>query len=235
MTKYTTSLRAEDMGSELNALQYIIYTNIVNTVNTMVVVKVVAVNGDRIDVIPVCKELSNTGEPIDTSILPNIRYIKWQYGQNSFILTPKVGDIGIMIVSKQDTSGLTKEGDSICQTSSVFNCGDGIYLGGIEGLNQEPTQFIKFEDDDITFTGTGTININAKTVNVESETASIKADTATVEATGTTTVKGATVNVEATTALNLGGIGGAEVARVGDSVNLQTGKITSGSTIVKSI
>lgn len=235
MDKLKTNLSPTDIGSDLNALQYIIYGMIKNTVNTINVVKVIGVKENTIDVETVISDISNSNEPIGTFKIYNIRYIKWQYGQNSLIVKPKVGDIGLILVSKQDTSGLIKDGQSIVQTGGIFNLGDGIYLGGIEGLNQEPTQFIKFEDDNITFTGTGTININAKTVNVESETASIKSDTATVEATGTTTVKGATVNVEATTALNLGGVGGAEVARVGDSINLQTGKIVSGSSIVKSI
>lgn len=56
-----------DIGCELNSLQYLIYSMIVDTMNTVIVVKVTAVNGNKVNVIPVMKELSNDGEPIDNS------------------------------------------------------------------------------------------------------------------------------------------------------------------------
>lgn len=233
--KFTTNLTAKDLGSTLNMLRYIINNRIRNMVNTMMIVKVVAVNGEKIDVQNVIQELDNNGTPIENYIIPSVRYINWQYGVNKIICKPVVGDVGILLVSKQDTSGLIKDGASIAQTTGVFNIGDGIYIGGLEGMNGEASQFIEFGEDSIKVTGTGTITIEAPTVEVKATTAKVSATTANLEATGTATVKGGTVNVEATTALNLGGTGGQGVARIGDSVNLQTGKIVEGSTLVKSV
>ena len=219
MTKVTTSLTAEDLASRVNSLQYIIYNMIDNTVKTIMIVKVVKVNGDRIDVENVIQDLSNDGEPIGNYIIPSVRYLKWQYGKNCLDAVPEIGDIGLLLVSKQDTSGLNKEGESIVQSDGIFNLGSGIYIGGLFGMNQDPTQFIHFEDNKIDITGTGTININAPTVNVNTTTATIKATTSTIEA----------------TTVNLGGEGGEAVARVGDSIDVVTGKITGGSSIVKAL
>ena len=235
MDRFSTSLSPMDMGSDLNALQYIIRGCNDNMVNTLLIVRVTGINGDRIDVQTVISDLDNKGKPIGTYLIPSVRYLKWQYGKNAVVGTPEVGDIGLLLVSKQDTSGLTKNGESICQTSAVFNVGDGIYLGGLNGLNENPTQFLEFGTDSVKLTGTGTITIEAPTVEVKATTADIKATTVNVEASGTSTVKGATVNVEATTELNLGGTGGQGVARIGDSVNLQTGKIIGGSSLVLSL
>ena len=233
--KLTTNLTAKDMGSTLNTIQYIVNSRIRNMVNTVLVVKVVAVNGDKIDVQNAIQDTDNNGTPIGNFTIPNVRYMKWQYGTNKIMGTPAVGDIGLLLVSKQDISGLVKDGDSVAQTKSAFNLGDGVYIGGLEGFNAEPTQYIKFDNDSVEIVGTGTIKIKAPTVNVEaSSTASVKSATVNVEATGTATVKGNNVVVEATTSLKLGGSSAANgVARIGDSVNLSTGKITGGSSLVK--
>ena len=225
--KLTTNLTAKDMGSTLNTIQYIVNSRIRNMVNTVLVVKVVAVNGDKIDVQNAIQDTDNNGTPIGDFTIPNVRYMKWQYGTNKIMGTPAVGDIGLLLVSKQDISGLVKDGDSVAQTKSAFNLGDGVYIGGLEGFNAEPTQYIKFDADSVEIVGTGTIKIKAPTANVE-------ATTVNVEATGTATVKGNNVLVEATTSLKLGGSSAANgVARIGDSVNLSTGKITGGSSLVK--
>lgn len=93
-----------------------------------------------------------------------------QAGGNVIDLTPEVGDIGLLLVSKQDTSGLSKDSESVCQTQSVFNVGDGIYLGSIFGYNAEPTQYVKFENNKVTITGTSEIVIEAPKVNVKATT-----------------------------------------------------------------
>ena len=183
MVKYTTSLSAMDIGSDLNALQYIIRGCIDNMVNTLLVVRVTAVNGDKIDVQTVISDLDNDDSPIGTYSIPSVRYIKWQYGLNAIVGTPKVGDVGLLLVSKQDTSGLVKVGPSICQTKAVFNVGDGIYLGGLNGLNEAPTQFLEFGQDSVKLTGTGTITIEAPTVNIKTTTASVEATSATITST----------------------------------------------------
>lgn len=80
---------------------------------------------------------------------------------------------------------------------------DGVYLGGLMGFNSTPTQFIEFSINGINITSPANLTINAQS---------------------------ATINA---TAVNLGGTGGAAVARVGDSV--VNGKITTGSSVVKAL
>lgn len=219
MDKVTTSLMPEDLYSKINSLQYIIHNIIDNTVKTIMIVKVVAVNGERIDVESVIQDLSNDGQPIGNFTIPSVRYLKWQYGGNCIDITPVVGDIGLLLVSKQDTSGLVKDGESVVQTGGIFNLGNGIYIGGLFGMNQEPTQFLHFEDNKVDITGTGEITINAPKVSINTEEAVIDTTTATVNA----------------TAVNLGGEGGKAVARAGDNVVSGTtviGQIQAGSSKV---
>ena len=179
--KLTTNLTANDLGSSLNMLRYIVNNRIKNMVNTMLVVRVVAVNGDKIDVQTVVQDLDNNGTPIDNYLIPNVHYMNWQYGTNKLICKPAVGDVGVLIISKQDLSGLVKDGDSIAQTTGSFNIGDGVYIGGFEGMNGEATQFIEFDENVVNITGTGTITIKAPTVNVDATDATIKADNATID------------------------------------------------------
>lgn len=197
MDKVITSVTPEDLASRVNSLQYIIYNMIDNTVKTTMIVRVVKVNGDRIDVQNVIQDLDNDGEPIDNFIIPSVRYLKWQYGKNCLDAVPEVGDVGLLLVSKQDTSGLVKNGKSIVQSGGIFNLGDGLYIGGLPGMNEPPTQFLQFRNDVIQLTGTGSITIKstgdsgsiivkAKTVNVDATDTTITSTNATVTATNTT-------------------------------------------------
>lgn len=212
MAEYKTSLKPADLGSNLNSLQYIIRNQVKDMVNTLLVVKVTAVYDNTIDVQTVLKDLSDSGQVIDTFTIPSVRYMRWQYGSNAIIAKPKVGDVGLLLISKQDLSGLTMAGLSVCQTNSAYNIGDGIYIGGLVGMNTPATQTITFEDNKITVTGTGEINLNATTANVNA------------------------------TTINLGGANGLGVARIGGKVTSNgqpngptVGFIAEGSLITKSL
>lgn len=212
MTVYKTSLKPKDMASGLNSMKYVIDRVVKGMVNTILIVRVSAVHDNTIDVKTVIKDLSDSGQLVDTYTIPSVKYIKWQFGKNVLKAKPEVGDIGLLLISKQDTSGLVKDGESVCQTNSCYNIGDGIYLGGLEGLNEEATQFIEFKQDEVNITGTGTVKIVAPTVNIEATTANVNA-----------------------TAINLGGQGGKAVARQGDNVVAGTtviGQIQAGSSKV---
>lgn len=225
MTVYKTSLKPKDMNSNLNAMKYVIDREIKNMVNTLLVVRVIAVYEETIDVQTILKDLSDNGQLVDVYTISSVRYVQWQYGQNAIVAKPKVGDVGLLLISKQDISGLVKGSVSVCQTNSSYNIGDGIYLGGLFGMNELPTQTLEFDTDSIKVTGTGTLNLNTSgdiTITSSSGNLTINATTATVNA----------------SMINLGGDGGKPVARQGDNVVSGTtviGQIQAGSSKVMAV
>ena len=206
MTALKQGFTPDALIDDMSALLYMIRTQIENRVNTVDIVKVIAINDDdTINVIPIIKDTDNDNAPIEESPIFRIRYIKWQFGANSIKAKPEVGDVGLALVCKKDTSSIAA---GIVGNKSKYNTANSIYLGGLNGLNAEPTQFIEFKDNEITITGTGTININATTANVNA------------------------------TMINLGGEGGKPVARQGDNVVSGTtvmGQIQAGSSKVLAV
>ena len=213
-----------DTLDDLNALMYVIRSQIENGVNTVEIVRILKKNDNgTVDVIPVIKNISASKEPIDETPIYGVRYMRFQYGKNAITVEPEEGDVGLLLVCKKDISAY----DSGMVPSRIkFNLSSGVYIGGLLGANETPTQFIHFEDDKIDIVGTGTININAPTVNITADEAVIEAETSTIKSTTST--------IEATT-INLGGEGGKAVARAGDNVVAGTtviGQIQSGSSKV---
>lgn len=227
MAQIKQSYSAEDTLDDLNALMYIIKGQIENSVNTIEIVRVLSVNGNTIDVIPVIKDINASREPIDESPIYGVRYVRFQYGSNAIRVAPKENDIGLLLVCKKDISAYDS---GMVATKIKYNLTNGIYLGGLCGANSDPTQFIDFENDKITITGTGTININAKDVNITSETAKVEASTS-------ATVKSVKTILDCAN-INLGGEGGKAVALHGDQVksgNTVVGTVVASSTTTKAI
>lgn len=244
MTQIKQSYSAEDTLDDLNALMYIIRGQIENSVNTIDIVRVLNVNDDNtIDVIPVIKDINASREPIDEAPIYGVRYIRFQYGQNAITVAPKVNDVGLLLVCKKDISAYDS---GMVATKIKYNPTNGIYLGGLCGANQTPTQYIHFEDDKIDIVGTGVININAPTVNVNATdttitstnttvsttSASVTADTVSVSATTSATVTTAKAVIDCAN-INLGGEGGKKIALDGDSV--VRGKVVASSTTTSSL
>lgn len=218
-----------------NALIYII-NNCIKKVNTCELVRVTAVNTAEktLTVIPIVKNANAENDAIEESPIYGVRYFQWQYGTNGIIGTPVVGDIGMAIVCRKDIS---QAESGLIASFREYCLSDSIYVGGIFGLNPSPTQFIEFKDDGIDVTTPGKLTVNAKnaTLNVE-EATEVTTKIATITASQTVTVTATQSATITAPSINLGGDDAtAGVARIGDAVNLQTGKITGGSTIVKSL
>lgn len=189
---------------DYNALVFII-ESMINKIGTVELVRVENVNADNtIDIIPIVRNVNTEDNPIEESVIYGVRYLMWQYGGNAIKATPEVGDVGLIVACKKDISNVE---NGIVGSFRKFNLADGIYIGGIFGLNQQPTQFIEFSNSGINITSTSNLTINAQS---------------------------ATINA---TEVNLGGVGGQGVARIGDEVVVGgiPGVITGGSTIVKAL
>lgn len=207
---------ASDLVDGYNSLIYIINSEI-KKIDTADLVRVIAVNeNNTIDVKPLLGSIRADGSMNETSPIYNIRYFQWQFGTNKIKAIPAVGDIGLLVCCKRDISNV--ENGNV-GSFRQFSAADGIYIGGIEGLNAEPTQIIEFGQDTLNITGTGTININAPTVNVNA------------------TTKATVISPD----IELGGSGGQGVATIGKKVTVDgtptgttVGFIAEGSLVVKS-
>lgn len=212
MSEVTRGSEAKDLVNPYNGLIYII-NSCINKVETADLVRVIEVNEDNtVDVEQLVASFDADNKIMPISQIYNVRYFEWQYGANVIKAKPSVGDIGLIIACKRDISNAE---NGTVGSHRTFNLADGIYIGGICGLNQSATQKIEFTDSGIDIETDKVINIKgANTVNVESAIANIKAQS-----------------------VNLGGEGGAGIARIGDEVTVGTvkGTITGGSAIVKSL
>ncbi len=196
-----------DLVDEYNSLIYIINSEI-KKINTADLVRVIAVNEGTIDVQPLLGSIRADGSMNETSPIYGVRYIQWQFGLNKIKAVPVIGDVGLLIACKRDISNV--ENGNV-GSFRQFSLADGIYIGGIEGLNQPAIQSIEFSENNLKIIGTGTITVEAPNVNVNASTSA----------------------VVTSPSVELGGIGGAAIARVGDSV--VNGVITTGSSKVKAV
>lgn len=158
--------RSSDLIDEYNSLIYII-NSVVKKVSTMELVRVLSVNTENktISAIPIIKEANASGEAIEESPIDGVRYFQWQFGGNAIKGTPQVGDIGMIVICKKDISSPES---GIIQTYREYCLSDSIYIGGICGLNQEPTNTIEFNDTNITINSQEVI-INASTSQVNGQ------------------------------------------------------------------
>lgn len=204
-------------ADESLALQYVINTIINNKVNTTELVRVLSVDeqNKEISVIPIVKNVDAKGNAIEESEIYGVRYIMWQYGANAIQALPQVGDVGLILVSKRDISKIET---GIVDSRRKFNLADSIYIGGLCGFNQSPTQFIKFNENGIEITSPTAISLTAPN--------------ATINASGNVDLTAQNVNVNSES-INLGGVGGSAVARIGDAV--AGGVIVGGSSVVKAV
>lgn len=206
MQENKVRFQPSDRLDGFNSLIYVIKSTISNCVNTIDLVRVVEVNQDKVNVVPAVDKINQNGERIPSSIIYNAQVFRYQSGTNGIIIDPKVGDIGLLLVCKRDISNVAS---GIVGDPEEMNYGNGIYLGGVLGLNQTPTEFIEFTDNGINITSTKEVSVNSPKV-----------------------------NINATAEINLGTGAVKQVARVGDNVVAGTtviGQIQANDSIVRSL
>ena len=223
MNKAKLGFDASVYESSLAALAQVIEATIIGTVNTCEVVRVVSVDKEKgtLTAIPEVKNMGKDDIATEESPIYNLKYFGWQFGKCAIKAEPKEDDIGFVVVSKRDISNI-KSG--VVGSRRKFNLADGIFIGGLVGFNESPTDYIEFNEKGITITSKKDIIVNAKKVEVNAE--------------NDVDVKAKKVNVMATQEINLGG-SAVKLAKDGDVVmagNTPIGNIkASDDTIVKTI
>lgn len=152
-----------DRLDDFNGLLYVISKAISNKVNTIELVRVTAVNGSKVNVIPALDKINMDGDRIPSSEIYSVNVFRYQAGENSVIINPEVGDIGLLLICKHDISNFEA---GLVIDNGEFNYGDGVYLGGVLGFNKQPTQFIEFESGGITVTTPADLTINAQSATI---------------------------------------------------------------------
>ncbi|WP_265693284.1 Gp138 family membrane-puncturing spike protein [Providencia rustigianii] len=151
----------EDLAGGARTQEFII-NSLIGKIGTVTVCRVVKVKGGGvnpvgfIDVKPMVLQVDGGGNIFDSATIYNVPYFRYQGGKNAVILDPKVGDIGICLVSSRDISQIKRtKKDAPPSTKRQYDIADSLYIGGI--LNGTPSQYIHFLESGIDIVATGVI------------------------------------------------------------------------------
>lgn len=205
-----------NLGAEDNiysALMQIFETYLGLYVMTCIPVTVNNYNDGFVDVKPVLKKTTVNGQTIDITdddIIYNVPLMKIKANGWKLNFNAKKGDLGLLVASKYDISNFKKEHkEAIINSRRMFSLSDGFYLPLDWDTSNESGFVISKGNTELTLTEND-VTVKGTTVNIQADIANIDA-----------------------VSVNLGTGVGAGVARIGDEVDLQTGKIITGSTFVK--
>ena len=204
-------------SNPLNSMEFFIRSLISQVVSTSLPVVVTAVErkGEEagagyVTVKPLLQPRNNSGDGLEVTTIPKLPYFRLQHGKAAIICDPKVGDIGLAVVAKQDISNINgSTTPKVPATYRRFDPSDSFYIGGFWG--KAPEVFIHLEDE-------GTIKIKAPTK------ISMEAPECEVNASTSFTVNSSQINLNGP--ISGGGSGGADATFTGD-VNAKGISLTS--------
>lgn len=155
MSNTVTSNRTlQSENSEYNALNFMVVNTIRRMVNTAEVVQVMGVEAGGsgatsgyVDVRPLVCQTDNENNVIPPTTFYHLPYSRVQGGKAALVIDPIVGDIGIAIFTKRDSSNVVPGTDEPVQPGSfrVYSQADGFYIGGF--LNQTPDTFLELDQN----------------------------------------------------------------------------------------
>lgn len=161
--------RPQDTSTEANAQQFMMQQMLMsNAFITLALVSEVSDDGNIVAVKPMIEGFTGSGERIPKTIIYGVPVWRLQRGASAVIMTPVVGDIGLIAICDRDISGVkaTKQ-SSLPGSNRTHNYADAIYLGGV--LNAEPSQYVKFNDDGIDIVSPLAITMSAPVVQINAE------------------------------------------------------------------
>ena len=131
-------------------------------------------DNELIDVTPAINQENANGDSVDHNVIYNVPVCRLQRGNSAVIMRPKKGDKGLVVFATQDIS-VFKKVKNFCKTGTFarHDWANAIYVIGL--CNTAPTQYIVFNDSDITIVTpkliiigdietTGTIKNNGKQI-----------------------------------------------------------------------
>jgi len=149
-------------GSEYNALQFMIQNALRGQVHTAIPVKVQAVNGLFVDVLPLVSSVDGYGQAVEPTTIYHLPVFRYHAGVAAFIVDPIPGDIGLAVFAQSDSSNV-QEGTSTPQQPGSFrrfSQSDGFYFGGFH--KSTPSVYIEVTQE-------GVVNIQADVVNISGD------------------------------------------------------------------
>ena len=149
-------------GSEYNALQFMIKQAIGGQVHTAIPVRVQAVDGLFVDVLPLVSSVDGYGQAVGPTTLFHLPVFRYHAGVAAVIVDPVPGDIGLAVFAQADSSNVTANTDTPQQPGSFrrHSMSDGFYFGAFHPA--PPSVFIEVKQD-------GVVNIQADTVNISGD------------------------------------------------------------------
>jgi hypothetical protein len=141
-----------DSSSEYNKDVFII-RQIMSQMSTakIVLVKAVDKSAKTVDLQPMVKQLDGQGNATSHGVINAVPYFGGsQAGLNAVMMDPVVGDKGLMICCDRDISSvIATKAEATPGSYRKHSAADGVYVGGLMGINDTPTQSVKFTDTGI--------------------------------------------------------------------------------------
>ncbi|AKL37155.1 Gp138 family membrane-puncturing spike protein [Klebsiella michiganensis] len=155
-----TNQKASDISCQGNAILSLIATaSKGNVFADIVLVKDV---GDGVmTVLPLVSGANVSGGEIKCQEVYDIPFIRYQAGNSAVKMTPRIGDIGLVIACDKDTTNVRASRQSgPPPTQRRHSYSDAVYITAIASLNDEPTEFAEFTGSGINIKSPGIVNIN---------------------------------------------------------------------------
>lgn len=125
--------------------------SVTNGMATMTLVRVTAVRGRLVDIVPIVAQTDGAGNAVAHGTIHNAPVWRYQAGGVAVVVDPVVGDVGLALFAHSDISTAKATGkDSPAGSKRRFDWGDAVYLGGLFG--EPPTQFVRIAGDGVTLT-----------------------------------------------------------------------------------
>lgn len=159
-----SSIHPSDFASDGNLMAKI-FQKLLGEACFIEIVQVQSIEGKTCTIKPLLAKRDPSGAKIPTTAVSGIPFFRLQMGTSAIKMPPKQGDIGLLLCCDRDiTNILATKAESVVASGFTHSKKDGIYLGGIELLNADPTEYIEFTGSGINVVSPGNVTINGVTI-----------------------------------------------------------------------